>query len=125
MDTVRSSVVRKSHNHYCSRNLIASASSSDNVNGDGSAAASAQGPSPPAVDRDMEDPLQDDGEATASKSLSQPPQPTPEEIANHRVSHIPFRSWCAACVEGRARSYAHKKHDTSHEEVSVPARRST
>ena len=28
--------------------------------------------------------------------------PTKEEVAMHMVNHIPFRSWCAHCVRGKA-----------------------
>ena len=30
-----------------------------------------------------------------------PSQPTAEEIATHRCTHIPYRSWCRACVLGQ------------------------
>eukprot|EP00439_Symbiodinium_sp_Y106_P005152 s6843_g1.t1 len=28
-------------------------------------------------------------------------------VAEHEVTHIPYRSWCPACVAGRGRSYSH------------------
>ena len=30
-----------------------------------------------------------------------PKTPTQEEWENHQCTHIPFRSWCKHCVEGR------------------------
>ena len=57
-------------------------------------------------------------EETASKALSSPPQPTPQMIEDHRASgHLPFRSWCPACVRGRGKSVAHKQVDRSEEAV--------
>ena len=52
-------------------------------------------------------------EGFAARALPAPPQPTPEMVASHNVSHIPFRSWCSHCVRGRGRSFYHKK--VSHE----------
>ena len=33
-----------------------------------------------------------------------PGAPTEKEIAEHSVTHLPHRSWCPICVQGRARS---------------------
>ena len=52
-------------------------------------------------------------EGFAARALPAPPQPTPEMVASHNVSHIPFRSWCSHCVRGRGRSFYHNK--VSHE----------
>ena len=52
-------------------------------------------------------------EGFAARALPAPPQPTPEMLASHNVSHIPFRSWCAHCVRGRGKSFYHRK--VSHE----------
>ena len=35
--------------------------------------------------------------------------PTPEEIELHNATHIPFRSWCAFCVMGKAKADPHFK----------------
>ena len=59
--------------------------------------------------RAMEEADQRDGkkfeassEAVAPKHLKRPDQPTQTEIDEHRrASHIPYRSWCKHCVEGR------------------------
>ena len=37
------------------------------------------------------------------KALSIPTPPSREEEERHEVSHIPFRSWCTACVRGKAK----------------------
>ena len=44
-------------------------------------------------------------EGFAARALLAPPQPTPEMVASHNVSHIPFSSWCAHCVRGRGKSF--------------------
>ena len=48
-------------------------------------------------------------ETTTSKSLYSPPRPTQEMIDAHMVSHLPFRTWCQACVRGRGRSIQHRQ----------------
>ena len=41
-------------------------------------------------------------EAVVPKQLRRPNQPTQKQIDDHRrASHIPYRSWCKWCVEGR------------------------
>ena len=35
--------------------------------------------------------------------------PTAKEVAQHELTHLPHRSWCAACVAGRSRNKPHKK----------------
>ena len=38
--------------------------------------------------------------------------PSKEEVAMHMVNHIPFRSWCAHCVRGKASGNPHRKKKT-------------
>ena len=35
--------------------------------------------------------------------------PTREEWERHKLTHVPFRSWCKQCVEGKAVNNPHKK----------------
>ena len=37
-------------------------------------------------------------EAEELKSVPDPVLPSKEEVEAHNVSHLPFRSWCSACV---------------------------
>ena len=37
-----------------------------------------------------------------------PGQPTQKEIEEHRIDHMPFRSWCEHCVAGRATGEQHR-----------------
>ena len=52
-------------------------------------------------------------ETTDSVAMSAPMQPTKQMIEDHEVSHLPFRSWCTACVCGGAKSCAHYEQDKS------------
>ena len=47
-------------------------------------------------------------EARQPRLPHQPGRPTKREIAEHCVSHWPFRSWCRHCVRGRAVSSPHR-----------------
>ena len=47
-----------------------------------------------------------------------PDQPTAEEIAEHELSHEPYRSWCADCVAGRGR--ADSRIERSADQKSLP-----
>ena len=37
--------------------------------------------------------------------------PSEAEVEAHNVSHLPFRSWCSACVRGRGLSLGHRRVD--------------
>ena len=52
-------------------------------------------------------------EAQRARPLRAPPVPTPQMVAEHEVTHIPYRAWCPACVAGRGRAYSH--HHEGHE----------
>ena len=41
------------------------------------------------------------------KTQPAPYLPTQSEIDDHEIDHIPYRSWCKACVEGRGREDGH------------------
>ena len=43
-----------------------------------------------------------------------PMEPNAGDIARHRITHTPYRSWCPECVRGRAKADPHK--DRSKEE---------
>ena len=42
-------------------------------------------------------------EAQRAHVATDPGMPTAKEIAEHEITHLPHRSWCAACVAGRSR----------------------
>ena len=46
--------------------------------------------------------------------------PCEKEVRLHNLNHIPFRSWCPYCVQGKAVTGAHrKKKDEDEDEVTV------
>ena len=45
--------------------------------------------------------FQETEEAIKAKTKKLLEQPTAEEILEHEVSHVPFRSWCKFCVMGK------------------------
>ena len=50
-------------------------------------------------------------EAEELKFVPAPVLPSKEEAEAHDVSHLPFRSWCSACVRGRGLSLGHHEVD--------------
>ena len=42
------------------------------------------------------------------KKVKNPKLPTAAEVEEHNRTHIPFRSWCQWCVEGRGRGDQHR-----------------
>ena len=46
-------------------------------------------------------------ECVAPRILPDPGQPTQRQLEDHRVDHLPFRSWCPECVAGRAAGEQH------------------
>ena len=65
------------------------------------------------IDGEIARPLgleQDSGDGSGlAKALPIPPRPTQKEIEEYEISHLPFRTWCEACVKGRARSQHHRQ----------------
>ena len=50
-----------------------------------------------------------------------PRKPSSGEVAEHELTHLPFRSWCAHCVRGKGKSADHRKvqEDRGIDEVHV------
>jgi hypothetical protein len=57
-------------------------------------------------DRDQKD-LGEGEEGRATKGARAPVKPGRQEIEDHERSHIPFRSWCAHCMRGKAKASPH------------------
>ena len=53
-------------------------------------------------------PVEEVEEGTKAKAMRQPYQLTPVEIAEHELTHIPFRDWCVHCMKGRGQSNQHR-----------------
>ena len=56
-------------------------------------------------DEDQED------EARISKGIRAPETPTQEEVAEHNRTHLPYRSWCKACVFGQGKNPSHASRE--------------
>ena len=56
-------------------------------------------------------------EDTDVRWLKAPVKPSPEESAQHNVSHLRFPSWCRYCVRGRGRSIGHPQVDHSADQL--------
>ena len=59
--------------------------------------------------RQMERGEVDVEEERQARVKSAPVLPTDKEREEHEVTHATFRSWCEACVEGRATEDSHKR----------------
>ena len=57
-------------------------------------------------DSDGDDEPEEAAPVTNFKNISMPEQ---DEIDEHNTTHLPFRSWCPHCVQGRGVSAAHRK----------------
>ncbi len=47
-----------------------------------------------------------------------PGNPTQAEIEEHEIAHLPFRSWCAFCIRGKAHNDGHKRQKNKDKEVN-------
>ena len=36
-------------------------------------------------------------------------EPTEKEVNEHNLTHLPFRTWCAHCIRGKAKNPPHKR----------------
>lgn len=44
--------------------------------------------------------------------------PTEQEVEEHNLTHLPYRSWCAHCVRGRGEANPHRR--IQRDEVAIP-----
>ena len=51
-----------------------------------------------------------------ARPLPQPRLPSRQEVQEHELTHIPYRSWCVHCVRGAGRSDAHRRRARQDEE---------
>ena len=59
-----------------------------------------------AVQQSVHEEFEEQGERV---SQSVPVSPTMQEVRDHAVCHMPYRSWCARCVRGRGRAPPHAR----------------
>ena len=58
-------------------------------------------------------------EAHRARGLRQPQQPTPQQIAEHSLTHLPYRNWCPICVQGKGRQDNYKKQQSRQPVIQV------
>ena len=64
----------------------------------------------------------EDAEGRRPMRRRAPEEPTRQEVEEHELTHVPFRSWCPACVAGKAKHWPHKRQESSpSEEEAVPS----
>ena len=49
------------------------------------------------------------GEVRRPARMMNPERPSQREVDEHELTHLPYRSWCAICVKGKAKEQAHKR----------------
>ena len=50
---------------------------------------------------------EDSDEAVKARVLLSPSPPSRQEMLEHNINHMPFRTWCPHCVAGRANTDKH------------------
>ena len=55
----------------------------------------------------------EEAEAINPRVVKAPVKPTTQEVEAHMTTHLPYRSWCAHCVRGKARGKPHPKASSS------------
>ena len=50
--------------------------------------------------------LKNNNKQSQQKEFKSPDQPTPQERAEHNLTHLPFRSWCKQCIQNKSKSDA-------------------
>ena len=58
-------------------------------------------------------------EAHRARGLRQPQQPTPQQIPEHNLAHLPHRNWCPICVQGKGRQDNYKKQQSRQPVIQV------
>ena len=60
-------------------------------------------------------------EARKAKGTKVPIKPSKEEVDEHMLTHLPFRSWCPHCIRGKSKGRPHKKAGEEQKEVPTIA----
>eukprot|EP00971_Amphidinium_carterae_P244546 4855670-Amphidinium_carterae.3 len=48
-------------------------------------------------------------QADIPRQLRQPPQPTKQEQETHRLTHMPYKSWCPICMKSKGQPVHHRR----------------
>ena len=58
-------------------------------------------------------------EARPATSLRSPTTPSQQEVAQHNLTHMPYRSWCPICVQSKGRNGQHRRHQHQHSTIQL------
>ena len=56
-------------------------------------------------------------EAREARVLPSPARPSAEAIEKHKVTHLPYRSWCPVCVKAKGKEDAHRRKKTTKDKM--------
>ena len=59
------------------------------------------------------------GEAEPLTTAPSPTMPSASEVEEHRITHIPYRSWCRECVMGRGLGEKRGRHHDREHKVAI------
>ena len=65
-------------------------------------------PSRAAAQEDIEIDAEDGSETIIARGMSEPKQPSREEVARHNLNHLPYRNWCPHCLASRRANNSHR-----------------
>ena len=51
--------------------------------------------------------MQQGVESRMPKKLHDPMKPSAQEVETHELTHLPYRSWCGVCVQGKGKEMSH------------------
>ena len=57
--------------------------------------------------------------AKRAKAATTPYMPTPQEVQEHNLTHLPYRNWCPICVRGKGRTTNHPPRRSKRPVVQV------
>ena len=73
----------------------------------------------PSYKEQLEEDEEDNHKAIKARAASILKQPTEQEIMEHNLTHMPCRSWCPTCIQGRGRSDAHPQRSSSRPIIQI------
>ena len=78
--------------------------------------------SPKREDReeDSESGEESEVEGRRPRQLKETTDPTEKEVSEHNLTHLPFRTWCAHCVRGKAKNPPHRRNKEGEGEKRTP-----
>ena len=92
----------------------------DHAQGNAPEASDADGSRHAAPDADAEDEVDAEVESQQPRGFTDPGTPTAAQVAEHNLTHIPARPWCAHCVRGKGKDKHSLRLCGAYAESNVP-----